>query len=316
MRWINFILATIVLVVTATMAQAGDNESFLYFATHDPFSCPETSPTRNDVYLFGGVFAEESFGEIVRFWDAEYTDNYMFGGVYGRDFRELGAGFVLSAVAGAAIRFGEEDDTSGELWAGVRIRHHGLVIGDVAIAPGFTAGLSVVTAPTEIERLREIHYGGDATFLGFLGPELALRFRQAPNLEFVYQLHHRSGAEGVFGEMGEGSNASILGLRYRFWERGNGDRARPHGEQPNRKRRANTRRFLFKESEAEPLDHADALTGASCRSVSMFRTTDIASVSSAIASSMAWRCFCKRPSCFSDLSSASLSCFVLEPVGS
>ena len=196
MRWIHFILATVLLVASVGVAEAADNQPFLYFATQDPFSSPETSLTRNDVYVFGGVFAERSFGDVVRFWDTQYTDNYMLGAVYGRDFYDVGASFVLGAVGGAAIRFGEDDDTTGELWGGIRIRHHGLVIGDVAIAPGFTAGFSVVTGPTEIEREREVHYDGDATFLGFLGPELALRFRQLPNLELIYQLHHRSGANG------------------------------------------------------------------------------------------------------------------------
>jgi hypothetical protein len=197
------------LLASVSLGHAGD-DPFLYFATRDPFISAEA--TRNDISLFGGVFADGSFGNVVKFWGADYTDNYMIGGVAGRDFRDLGAGFVLGGVAGAAIRFGEDDDTSGELWAGIRIRHHGLVIGDLAIAPGFTAGLSVVTGPTELERQREIYYDGDATLLGFLGPEVAFRFRQAPNV----QVHHRSGADGIFGSMGEASNANIIGLRYRF----------------------------------------------------------------------------------------------------
>lgn len=145
MRGIHFILAAVTLVATAGTVQAGDSEPFLYIATHDPFSSPGSPPTRNDVHIFGGVSAERSFGDVLSFWDTKYTDNYMLGGVVGRDFRDLGAGFVLGGVAGAAVRFGEDDDTSGELWAGIRIRHHGLVIGDLAIAPGFTAGLSAVT---------------------------------------------------------------------------------------------------------------------------------------------------------------------------
>jgi hypothetical protein len=216
MSSIKPILIAALLMVSVSMGHAGENDPFLYFATHDPFLGPETSITKNDIHVFGGIFAEKSFGNVIQFWDADYTDNYMIGGAYGRDFHDLGAGFVLGGVAGAAIRFGDDDDTSGELWAGIRIRHHGLVIGDLAIAPGLTAGLSVVSGTTEIEREREIHYNGDATLLGFLGPEVAFRFRQAPNVEFVYQLHHRSGADGTFGDFGEGSNANTFGLRYRF----------------------------------------------------------------------------------------------------
>ena len=203
------------LAASVGMSQAGENDRSVYFATQDPFASPGAA-TKNDIQIFGGVFAEGSFGSVIEFWDTDYTDNFMVGGIYGRDFKELGAGFVLGGVAGAAIRFGDDDDTTGELWAGLRIRHHGLVIGDLAIAPGFTAGFSAVTGPTEIERGREIHYNGDATFLGFLGPELAFRLRQAPDFEFVYQIHHRSGADGTFGKLGEGSNASTFGLRYRF----------------------------------------------------------------------------------------------------
>ena len=148
--------------------------------------------------------------------DVDYTDNYLIGAAFGRDFRDLGAGFVLGGVAGVAVRLGDDDDTTGEVWAGLRLRHHGLVIGDLAISPGVTAGLSAVSGPTEIERLREISRDGDATLLGFVGPELSFRLRQAPDIELVYQLHHRSGANGFFGDMAEGFNANTIGLRYRF----------------------------------------------------------------------------------------------------
>ncbi|CAN7538342.1 hypothetical protein LJR231_003873 [Phyllobacterium sp. LjRoot231] len=53
-------------------------------------------------------------------------------------------------------------------------------------------------------------------FLGLLGPELSVRWRGAPNLELTWQLHHRSGANGTFGNTGEGSNANVFGIRYRF----------------------------------------------------------------------------------------------------
>lgn len=210
MQGMKALFAAVALALSVSASLAGDGTPFIYFATEDPFGLT----TRNDVQVFGGVFAEGSFGNTV--FTPDFTDNYLAGVSLGRDFYDLGAGFMLGGVVGTALRFGDDDDTTGELWAGVRLRHQGLVIGDLVISPGLVVGLSAVTGPTEIERKREIHYDGDASFLGFIGPEIALRLRQAPNFELVYQIHHRSGADGTFGNMGEGSNASVLGLRYRF----------------------------------------------------------------------------------------------------
>ncbi|WP_432289611.1 hypothetical protein SLT36_31235 (plasmid) [Aminobacter sp. BA135] len=210
------LVSAILFLAPASSLHAGDGAPFVYIATQDPFVSSEGQVRLNDVHVFGGVFGEGSFGDNLQFWNVDYTDNYLVGAAFGRDFRELGAGFVLGGVAGAAIRFGDDDETTGEVWAGLRLRHHGLVIGDLAIAPAVTVGLSAVTGPTEIERLREISRDGDATLLGFVGPELSFRLRQIPDLELVYQLHHRSGANGFFGDMAEGSNANTIGLRYRF----------------------------------------------------------------------------------------------------
>lgn len=214
MHRMRTILAATALAASVACSFAGDGSPFVYFATEDPFTTGQA--TRNDVLVFGGVFAEGSFGNTINVFSGNYTDNYMAGVSFGRDFVDLGAGFMLGGVIGTAVRFGDDDDTTGELWAGMRLRHQGLVIGDLAISPALVVGLSAVTGPTEIERQREIHYDGDASFLGFVGPELSFRLRQAPDFELVYQLHHRSGADGTFGNMGEGSNASLLGIRYRF----------------------------------------------------------------------------------------------------
>jgi hypothetical protein len=214
MRGLLAALAAVILSTSVSSGLADDKSPFIYFATQDPFT--EGLPTKNDIYVFGGVFASGAFGDTINVLGADYTDNYIIGAAYGRDLVDIGAGFVLGGVTGAAIRFGEDDDTTGELWAGTRLRHQGLVIGDLAIAPALTAGFSAVTGPTEIERDREIHYDSDASFLGFVGAELSFRVRQAPNVELVYQLHHRSGADGTFGNMKESSNANALGIRYRF----------------------------------------------------------------------------------------------------
>ncbi|MBA8880945.1 hypothetical protein [Phyllobacterium myrsinacearum] len=195
---------------------AEKSHPFIHFATSDPFLAPGQTATRNDVTVLGGPFARNTAGGAFHIIGVDYTKNYFLGVTYGRDVYDLGAGFLLGGVAGAAVRFGADDDMSGEAWAGVRLKYQGLVIGNVVISPAFTAGFSAVTGETEIEKQREIRYNGDASFLGFLGPEVSLRWRGAPNLEVTWQLHHRSGGDGTFGNMGEGSNANTFGIRYRF----------------------------------------------------------------------------------------------------
>lgn len=83
------------------------------------------------------------------------------------------------------------------------------------------AGLSVVTNPIGIERVREIQNSGDATLLYYLGPEIRLTFDALPETEFVYRVHHRSGAGEVsflptLGDMVEGANANVFGIRLPF----------------------------------------------------------------------------------------------------
>jgi hypothetical protein len=153
-------------------SNAAEKTSFIYFATSDPILKTGETPRRNDITIFGGPFVKNPFGGALQVFGADYTQNYLLGVTFGRDVDDLGAGFLLGGVAGA-VRFGTDDDTSGEVWAGVRVKHQSLVIGDVAISPAFTAGFSAVTGETEIEKRREQQRDGDASLLGFLGPEYA-----------------------------------------------------------------------------------------------------------------------------------------------
>lgn len=205
-----------ILLLSSTIAQAQEALQF-GLVTQDPFLPPGETPRRNDLTLLGGVGVSDSFGDAVQIWQADFRSSYMFGLVVGRDFYDLGAGFLFGGVVGGAVRFGDADpDTTAELWTGLRLRHQGLLIGDLLISPGVTAGVSVVSGPTAVERERELYYDGDASFLGYIGPEVALRWRTLPKLEMVTQLHHRSGADGLFGDMGEGSNVWTWGIRFKF----------------------------------------------------------------------------------------------------
>ena len=84
----------------------------------------------------------------------------------------------------------------------------------LAVGPGF--GVSAISKSVGIEAQREADVHGNATLLGYLGPELAFSLLPYPNLEVVYRLQHRSGALGRIGNMWEGANANVFGLRYRF----------------------------------------------------------------------------------------------------
>ena len=214
------ILASVSVVLLGAMPASAEESSPTHFGfvTEDPFLQPGQEARRNDVTVLGGVYVADTFGGAAEFWSADYLDSYMFGAVVGRDFYDLGAGFLLGGVVGAAVRFGDDEpDTTGELWTGVRLRHQGFLLGKLLISPGVTVGLSAVTGPTAVERAREIdRNNADATFLGYIGPEIALRWRTLPNVELVTQVHHRSGAKGTFGGMHEGSNAWTWGVRFKF----------------------------------------------------------------------------------------------------
>ncbi len=63
---------------------------------------------------------------------------------------------------------------------------------------------------------REKGRGGNASFLFYLGPEVAFSFPGFRRWEIVYRLHHRSGAGGLLGGLYEGYNSNTIGIRYRF----------------------------------------------------------------------------------------------------
>ncbi|MEP9390097.1 hypothetical protein [Mesorhizobium sp. KR9-304] len=73
-----------------SVAHAGESAPFIYLATQDPFVSPEAPNAKDDIHVFSGVFAGGSFGSVVQFWDTDYTDNFMIGGIYGRDLKDLG----------------------------------------------------------------------------------------------------------------------------------------------------------------------------------------------------------------------------------
>jgi hypothetical protein len=175
---------------------------------------PAYSTLRQSIFFFGGAFANESMKDASQIVNSSYDGNSVIGLGY-QCYTWSSGHFHLGWEVGIACRLGGGD--SVEFWGGPTIRYDGIVLADRwKITPSFTAGLSVVTETIGVERHREDYYGGDGTLLFYLAPEIAISSAVRPNVELFYRLHHRSGAGGLLGELREGYNANVIGLRVRY----------------------------------------------------------------------------------------------------
>lgn len=186
----------------------------LALAAGGPASASEVLFRKDSIFVFGGIHSTGNLGQSLDPFD-RHDDSYLLGAAFAQDLFPLGTYLVLGGEIGAAARFGNRG--SAEFWGGPGVRLRPIPIGDaIAIAPAVVVGLSAVTRPNDIERQREIARNGNATLLFYLAPEIALSIKQWPNIEIVYRVHHRSGLLGTLGRLEEGSNAHVLGVRWRM----------------------------------------------------------------------------------------------------
>jgi hypothetical protein len=82
---------------------------------------------------------------------------------------------------------------------------------DTSLAVG--AGVSYALETPEIEA---VGVTDTPQLLGYLMFEIAASLPTMPDWFFVARLHHRSGANGLFGDRLDASNAVGLGIRYGF----------------------------------------------------------------------------------------------------
>lgn len=180
-------------------------------------SFADQSNLSESVAIFGGIFAESSFpGDANIPLRGELESNFNLGAIYHRDFLELGTGFFVGGEIGGAIRAGDGEPVSGELFTGAAIRYKGIGLGPLVVAPRMTVGFSLVSHTIGIETRRANKAGTEGTFLVYLGPELSFSLKQNPETELFYRTHHRSGLLKTFENMSAGHNAHTFGIRKKF----------------------------------------------------------------------------------------------------
>jgi hypothetical protein len=166
----------------------------------------------SSITAMGGVFSKGNLGETINPF-VEHESNYLLGLTYARDFVSLAPQIALGGEIGYAARFGQ-DRGSSELWASLMFRHRGFPVNTFTLAPAFGFGASGVTRSIGVESERVDAHRGNASVLFHFTAELAFRSSSWKNFELIYRIHHRSGFYGVLGDLKEGSNANVIGLRW------------------------------------------------------------------------------------------------------
>ncbi len=207
----------------------------------EPLSCspllppvPDWHPYNWAVTAWGGQSIDANFGDTFLFngrWRPEYVAGIglnrrlLDGGPFAFDLDLNLLGHSAASQAGGAFnqttpfapvpaqQFGE-----GTLGLGLRIWMQPW------LSIFLVEGVSYTTEVSNYERTFRNRY---AQFLNYLAFEVEALVN--PRLSLVGRIHHRSGAYGVYSGVREGSNAYLVGVRYRFNQKGPG---RPVPEMP------------------------------------------------------------------------------------
>ncbi|MCT0224559.1 DUF3769 domain-containing protein [Synechococcus sp. CS-1328] len=197
----------------------------------EPVSCSPQMPPLPDwhpypwaVTAWGGQMVNANFGDTFVFkgnWRPEYLvglglqRRLLDGGPLALELDTNLMGHRASQQPGGgfnqAVPFADTPSQSfGEITAGIGLRFW--------LQPWlnlyFVEGVSLNTSASNYEKTFRENY---AQFLNYLAFEAEALIN--PHWSVVGRIHHRSGAYGTYSGVKEGSNAYLLGFRYRFGQR-------------------------------------------------------------------------------------------------
>jgi len=193
-------------------------------------ACPPPLPAIPDWHphpwaatLWGGQMIDANFGDTFLF-NGRLRPEYLLGVGLNKRLVEAGPlalefdsnlmGHHAYSQAGGefnqAVPFADTPaQTFGEITGGLGLR----LWVQPWLSLGFVEGVSLNTSVSNYEKTYRENY---ATFLNYLGFEVEALV--SPEWSLVGRIHHRSGAYGTYSGVSEGSNAYLMGLRYRFGE--------------------------------------------------------------------------------------------------
>jgi hypothetical protein len=163
------------------------------------------------VTVYGAQITADSLGDTLTF-NANYEDSYLVVLAVSKrifSYREL-IGIELEGQVGK--HFGIQDHWEVNALPVIRwLPFPWDRYLDTSLAVG--AGLSYAFETPEIEA---VGVSDTPRLLGYLMFEIAASLPTMPHWSLVARLHHRSGADGLFGDRKDASNAVGLGIRYGF----------------------------------------------------------------------------------------------------
>ncbi|EAQ75471.1 hypothetical protein WH5701_01445 [Synechococcus sp. WH 5701] len=198
-----------------------------------PIACPTVLPEIPDWHphpwsatLWGGQMFHSDFGQTFFGQGVFRPERVLGAGLQKRlikagpfalelDFNALGhwasaqkGGRYLGPFTSAEVaNLSTSAQTFGEFTGGIGLR----AWLQPWLSLGFVQGVSL---NTNLSNYESTYREKSARFLNYLGFEIEGSF--SPQWSMVGRIHHRSGAFGTYNGVREGSNAYLLGLRYRF----------------------------------------------------------------------------------------------------
>jgi hypothetical protein len=163
------------------------------------------------VTIYGARLTADSLGDTLTF-NATYEDSYLVVLAVSKrvfSYREL-VGIEIEGQV--AKHFGIQDHWELNALPVIRwLRFPWDGYLDTSLAVG--AGLSYALETPEVEA---VGVSNTPQLLGYLMLEISASLPAMPHWSLVARLHHRSGANGLFGDRLDASNAVGLGIRYGF----------------------------------------------------------------------------------------------------